>query len=50
MLIQAVDSYLKVRRACGFKLMSQGKILQNFAAFSDLRGKHHVVNKQTIGS
>ena len=48
MLAQAVDSYLKMRRACGFKLGCQGKLLQNFAVFSDLRGKHHVCSDVAI--
>jgi integrase/recombinase XerD len=48
MLAQAVDSYLKTRRACGFKLRWQGKLLQNFAAFSDSRGKHYVCSDVAI--
>jgi len=48
MLAQAVDSYLELRRACGFKLRSQGKLLHNFAAFSDLRGKHHICSDVAI--
>jgi integrase len=42
MLAQAVESYLAVRRACGFELKTQGYMLRSFAAFSDARGKHHV--------
>jgi integrase/recombinase XerD len=48
MLTQTVAAYLKLRRACGFKLRSQGKLLQNFAAYSDLRGKHHVCSDVAI--
>lgn len=48
MLAQAVDSYLKMRRACGFKLRCQGRLLQNFAVFSDLRGKHYVCSDVAI--
>jgi integrase len=48
MLTQTVDYYLKIRRACGFKLVSQGKLLQNFARFSDLRGKHYVCSDVAI--
>lgn len=48
MLAQAVDSYLRMRRACGFKLRSQGNILRSFAVFSDLRGKHHVCSDLAI--
>ena len=39
MLAQAVELYLTVRRACGFKLKSQGNLLRSFAAFSDAREK-----------
>ena len=48
MLSEIVDSYLKIRRACGFKLMSQGKLLKNFATFSDSRGKHYVSSDVAI--
>ena len=42
MLSQAVESYLSVRRACGFALKSQGNLLRSFAAFSEARGKQFV--------
>lgn len=42
MLIQAVQSYLQVRRACGFELKTQGKLLRSFATYSDAMGKSHV--------
>lgn len=48
MLVLAVDSYLKIRRACGFKLGCQGRLLKNFATFSDLRGKHYVCSDVAI--
>ena len=48
MLDQIVDSYLAVRRACGFKLRCQGKLLKSFAAFSDSRGKHYVCSEVAI--
>lgn len=48
MLTQAVESYLAVRRACGFELKSEGNLLQSFAAFSDARGKHHVCSETAI--
>lgn len=48
MLIQMVESYLAVRRACGFKLKSEGSLLQSFAIFSDARGKHHVCSEIAI--
>ena len=48
MLIQAVESYLAVRRACGFKLKSSGNLLRSFAAFSEARGKYHVCSEVAI--
>jgi site-specific recombinase XerD len=48
MLGQAVELYLKVRRACGFELTSQGKLLRSFAAFSKEKGKQHVCSKIAI--
>ena len=48
MLAQAVESYLAVRRACGFDLKSQGSLLRSFVIFSDARGKHHVCPETAI--
>lgn len=48
MLTQIVESYLAVRRACGFELKSEGNLLRSFAIFSDARGKHHVCSKTAI--
>jgi integrase/recombinase XerD len=48
MLTQAVESYLTVRRACGFELKSEGNLLRSFAIFSDARGKHHVCSEVAI--
>jgi integrase/recombinase XerD len=48
MLAQAVESYLAVRRACGFKLKSEGNLLRSFAIFSDARGRHHVCSDVAI--
>jgi integrase len=48
MLIQAVESYLAVRRAAGFDLKSQGSTLKSFARFSDAKGKHHVCCETAI--
>ena len=45
MLAQAVESYLAVRRACGFELKSQGNLLRSFAIYSDKRRKHHVCSE-----
>lgn len=48
MLTQTVESYLAVRRACGFELKSEGNLLRSFAFFSDARGKHHVCSETAI--
>lgn len=48
MLAQAVESYLTVRRACGFQLKSEGNLLRSFANFSDSRGVHHVGSETAI--
>lgn len=40
--MRAVQSYLQVRRACGFELKTQGKLLCSFATYSDAMGKSHV--------
>jgi integrase/recombinase XerD len=42
MLTKAVESYIAMRRTCGFAFQSEGTCLQGFAAFSDARGHHHV--------
>jgi integrase/recombinase XerD len=42
MLSHAVQSYLAVRRACGFDLVRIGENLESFATFSDAAGKSHV--------
>ena len=42
MLAEAVESYLAVRRAAGFTLMSEGTRLKAFAAFSESRGEDYV--------
>lgn len=48
MLIQAVESYLAVRRAAGFELKSAGNLLLSFARFSDASGKHYVCAETAI--
>lgn len=42
MLAPVVQSYLDVRRACGFALKTQGNLLRSFAEFADARGDSHV--------
>ena len=48
MLIQAVESYLEVRRAMGFALHSEGTLLQSFAKHSDTAGKSHICIETAI--
>lgn len=48
MLAQAVESYLIMRRACGFELKSAGSFLRSFANFSDASGEHHVCSETAI--
>lgn len=48
MLAQAVESYLVVRRACGFELKSEGNLLRSFAAFSDTKGQSQVCSETAI--
>jgi integrase/recombinase XerD len=42
MLTKAVDSYIAMRRVCGFAFQSEGTCLRSFAAFSDAKGDCHV--------
>ncbi|MDP3123950.1 MAG: tyrosine-type recombinase/integrase [Thiobacillus sp.] len=42
MLAQAVQSYLSVRRAAGFRLRDTGFRLRSFAEYSDGKGQHRV--------
>jgi integrase len=42
MITEAVVSYIKMRRTCGFAFESEGTCLQRFAAFSAAKGQHHV--------
>ena len=42
MLMKALDSYLAIRRAAGFKLKAQEYILRSFARFASERGENHI--------
>jgi integrase/recombinase XerD len=48
MLIQAVESYLDVRRAMGFALHSEGTLLKSFATYSNTAGKSHICMETAI--
>jgi len=48
MLSQAVESYLALRRACGFELKREGNLLRSFAVFSETRGKQRVCSEVAI--
>jgi integrase/recombinase XerD len=42
MLTKAVDTYIAMRRACGFAFQTEGTYLRGFAAYSDAKGYHYV--------
>jgi integrase/recombinase XerD len=42
MLTKAVDTYIAMRRACGFAFQTEDTYLRGFAAYSDAKGFHHV--------
>lgn len=48
MLARAVESYLSVRRAAGFRLKEPELNLKSFAAYFDRLGQHHVISKTAI--
>lgn len=48
MLTEAIDTYLRVRRACGFKLCDDECSLNSFARFATARGEIHVVADTAI--
>lgn len=48
MLASAVESYLSVRRAAGFRLHDAGLHLASFVAYSALHDQHHVSSKTAI--
>ena len=48
MLVQAVESYLAVRRAAGFALKCPGTLLHSFAVFSEALGEDHVCSATAI--
>jgi hypothetical protein len=48
MLMQAVDTYLAVRRAVDFKLQAVEGYLRNFAQFATAQGDTHVVTHTAI--
>jgi integrase/recombinase XerD len=41
-LTGAVEAYLALRQACGFKLIHPGRFLRSFATFSEARDQRHV--------
>lgn len=48
MLMHAIESYLKIRRALGYKLESTEYLLRSFAAFAIERGDTHVVGQTAV--
>jgi integrase/recombinase XerD len=45
---QAVEQYLRVRRALGYKLLVEGRMLARFAAFLDERGQDYVTTSAAL--
>jgi len=48
MLMNAVESYIKARRAAGYRFEDPGRLLKNFARFAAKSGDTHVVAKTAI--
>ncbi len=48
MLTEAVESYIAMRRACGFAFESEGTCLRSFAAYCDARGHHSVFSDVAV--
>jgi integrase/recombinase XerD len=48
MLTRAVQIYLSVRRATGFRLVNVGHHLRSFAAYSDAKHRHYVHSQTAI--
>jgi integrase/recombinase XerD len=48
MLIQAVEQYLSVRRAAGYKLKTEGDLLRSFAKYSEAAGIQRVSSENAI--
>jgi hypothetical protein len=41
-LMEAVEEYLRLRQALGYKLARQGQLLRDFACYLDIHGADHV--------
>lgn len=48
MIVDLVEAYLAMRRACGFELKSEGSCLLSFAAFSDAQGQDYVCRETAV--
>lgn len=48
MLSEAVESYIRMRRSCGFAFESEGRCLRSFATFSDARDEHYVRSEVAV--
>jgi len=48
MLVHILESYLSVRRACGFELKTQERFLRSFTSYSDSKGKGHICSEVAI--
>ena len=48
MLMQAIDTYLALRRAAGFRLRATERYLRYFARFASARGETHVRSQTAV--
>ena len=48
MIVEIVDSYIEMRRACGFAFKSEGTPLKDFASFSNAKGAQYVSSEIAI--
>ena len=46
--LSAVDDYLQIRRAMGYKLVQDGRMLHTFAAHLDAVGADHLTNDDAV--
>ncbi|MBC5824250.1 MAG: tyrosine-type recombinase/integrase [Candidatus Eremiobacteraeota bacterium] len=47
-MLQVIETYLALRRATGFAMLTAGCLLKSFAAFAAERGQTHVVSQTAI--
>ena len=45
---QAVDDYLRIRRALGFKLVDEARLLRSFTAYMDVLGAETITVEHAV--